>query len=56
MSNTGPIFCSRCGAGDQAADSYCRSCGEWLSVRDLQDARLGGKRGAWTGVCRACAG
>ena len=34
----------------------CERCGEWLSVRELQDARLGGKRGAWTGVCRACAG
>ena len=34
----------------------CERCGEWLSVRDLEDARLGGKRGAWTGVCRACAG
>jgi hypothetical protein len=24
------IFCSKCGAGSQQPDSYCRSCGEWL--------------------------
>lgn len=24
------IFCSRCGAGGQRVESYCRSCGEWL--------------------------
>lgn len=24
------IFCSRCGAAGQRAESYCRSCGEWL--------------------------
>jgi hypothetical protein len=24
------IFCPRCGASDQRAESYCRRCGEWL--------------------------
>ena len=24
------MFCSNCGKGEQAADSYCRSCGEFL--------------------------
>jgi hypothetical protein len=24
------IFCARCGAAGQKAESYCRSCGEWL--------------------------
>ncbi len=32
----------------------CRLCGEWVSVRELRDARLGGKRSAWIGTCRMC--
>ena len=24
------MFCPKCGAGDQIAESYCKSCGEWL--------------------------
>ena len=24
------MFCPKCGKGDQAADSYCRSCGDFL--------------------------
>ena len=24
------MFCPKCGAGDQTADSYCKRCGEWL--------------------------
>jgi hypothetical protein len=24
------MFCPKCGASDQSADSYCRRCGEWL--------------------------
>jgi hypothetical protein len=24
------MFCPKCGKGDQASDSYCRSCGEFL--------------------------
>ena len=24
------MFCPKCGKGDQTADSYCRSCGEFL--------------------------
>ncbi|HEY0171686.1 MAG TPA: hypothetical protein VGB98_11745 [Pyrinomonadaceae bacterium] len=24
------MFCPKCGADDQSADSYCRRCGEWL--------------------------
>ena len=24
------MFCPKCGAGDQRADSYCKRCGEWL--------------------------
>lgn len=35
------MFCSKCGAADQSADSYCRRCGEWLP--DTQ--HLGRRRG-----------
>jgi membrane protein implicated in regulation of membrane protease activity len=24
------MFCPKCGAGDQRADSYCKRCGDWL--------------------------
>ncbi len=24
------VFCANCGAGDQAVESYCKRCGEWL--------------------------
>ena len=30
MSEAPTIFCARCGAPGQRAESYCRSCGEWL--------------------------
>lgn len=35
------MFCSKCGAADQAADSYCKRCGEWLP----DTSRLGRRRG-----------
>ena len=35
------MFCSKCGAADQSADSYCKRCGEWLP----DTARLGRRRG-----------
>jgi hypothetical protein len=28
------MFCPKCGAGDQAGDSYCKRCGEWLPDMD----------------------
>jgi len=33
----------------------CSRCGEWVSVRDLVDARPGGRRDAPSGTCRMCA-
>ena len=24
------MFCPKCGAGGQSAESYCKRCGEWL--------------------------
>lgn len=35
------MFCSKCGAADQSADSYCKRCGEWLP----DTKRLGRRRG-----------
>jgi len=35
------MFCSKCGAADQSADSYCKRCGEWLP----DTTRLGRRRG-----------
>lgn len=35
------MFCSKCGAADQSADSYCKRCGEWLPDTE----RLGRRRG-----------
>jgi hypothetical protein len=32
----------------------CRGCGEWFSVRDLSDRRLGGRWNSPTGLCPAC--
>src|SRR5829696_2267273 len=40
--------------GLATAFGTCRSCGEWVSVRELLDARLGGKRSAWIGTCTMC--
>jgi hypothetical protein len=33
------MFCPKCGKGDQAADSYCRSCGDFL-IGAAQQASL----------------
>jgi|SRR5689334_20526398 len=35
------MFCSKCGAADQSADSYCKRCGEWLP----DTSHLGRRRG-----------
>ncbi|MDQ3819699.1 MAG: hypothetical protein M3362_18770 [Acidobacteriota bacterium] len=35
------MFCSKCGAADQSADSYCKRCGEWLPDK----SHLGRRRG-----------
>ena len=41
----GPIICF----------GTCHQCGEWVSVRDLRDAKPGGRRSAPAGRCRGCA-
>jgi uncharacterized membrane protein YvbJ len=28
------MFCPKCGADDQGAESYCKRCGEWLPDLD----------------------
>ncbi len=32
----------------------CTRCGEWASVRNLVDAKPGGRRSAPTGICGCC--
>lgn len=32
----------------------CSECGEWASVRDLVNARPGGRKSAPTGTCPTC--
>jgi hypothetical protein len=35
------MFCPKCGAGAQSADSYCKRCGEWLpDIDDLASPKL----------------
>lgn len=39
------MFCPKCGAGDQRAESYCRRCGQWLPDIDApKQPRLFRKR------------
>ena len=35
------MFCQKCGAAEQKADSYCTRCGEWLPDTE----HLGRRRG-----------
>ncbi len=35
------MFCSKCGAADQTADSYCRQCGEWVADPNRRRGRFG---------------
>jgi hypothetical protein len=36
------MFCQNCGAPEQAADSYCKRCGEWLpDMKRRRGRRLG---------------
>ena len=37
----GPIVCF----------GICHQCGEWVSIRDLRDAKPGGRRSAPAGTC-----
>ena len=32
----------------------CKGCSDWFSLRDLADAKPGGRRSAPSGTCRAC--
>jgi len=40
--------------GQVTAWGTCRSCGEWFSVRELLDAKPGGRRSAPSGTCGCC--
>ncbi len=41
--------------GPVPAHGTCRLCSEWVSVRELEDAKRGGRRDAPSGVCPSCA-
>jgi hypothetical protein len=40
--------------GPLACFGTCSRCGSWVSVRDLADAKPGGRQSAPTGRCQAC--
>lgn len=40
--------------GPYAAFGTCKRCGEWCSLRELEDAKPGGHRGAPAGLCQGC--
>ena len=37
------MYCHRCGAKDQSANGYCKSCGEWLPGLNKTRNRFGGE-------------
>jgi len=37
------MYCSNCGAGNQTANAYCKSCGEWLPELKRSRNRFGGE-------------
>ncbi len=41
-------------AGAFPVFGQCRACGEWKSLRDLSDRRLGGRWNSPTGLCPDC--
>jgi hypothetical protein len=42
--------------GDRVVAARCRGCGCYANPREFTDVRLGGRKGAYSGSCAACAG
>jgi hypothetical protein len=42
--------------GDHVVVARCGSCGAYGNPRGFADVRLGGRKGAYSGTCPACAG
>jgi hypothetical protein len=42
--------------GDWIVTARCGQCGTYGNPREFADATPGGRKGAFTGTCRACAG
>ena len=40
------MFCPSCGAGDQAANAYCKRCGDWLPEFKRRSSAFGGENTA----------
>ena len=42
--------------GDRLVTARCDLCGIYGNPREFSGVRLGGRKGAYSGTCRACAG
>ncbi len=40
--------------GDRLVTARCASCGAYGNPREFSGLRLGGRKGAYSGTCRAC--
>jgi hypothetical protein len=41
--------------GDRVVTARCRGCGRYGNPREFAEVRLGGRKGAYSGTCSACA-
>jgi hypothetical protein len=41
--------------GDHVVVARCNGCGTYGNPRGFADVRLGGRKGAYSGTCAACA-
>jgi flavoprotein len=42
--------------GDRVVTARCSGCGRYSNPREFSDVALGGRKNAYSGTCRACAG
>jgi hypothetical protein len=43
-------------AGDKMVTARCDLCGLYGNPREFSEVRLGGRKGAYSGMCQACTG